>query len=382
MDTIALARISEYLSVVKQAERQPALADDKRELTDLAEPGRHDKRRARRIGKREADDRPEYRFADNDERREGCHLTPVREQVAGIHQHAHRHEEEHRERLAEREEVGVDLMAEWRLADDHAGDERAERERHAEQRRRGERDAQRRGQRHEHEQLARPAGGHCLEHGGDDAVPDKQHQGNEEQRTPHAQCRHEPIARSFWRRQCRQQHENGDRGEILEDQPADGDAPVQGVECADVHQSAKQHDGAGHRDRDSQYQRRSRRPPPSVSQKVPEGGRRRHLHEGAGNRDVTDLPQIAEREVEPDAEHQEDYTEFGQLLNGADVAGNPRREGTERDASEEVADDRGQAKPTSHNSPDERVAKGQRDVYEERQVVHGAHAVVVDRVTG
>ncbi len=89
---------------------------------------------------------------------------------------------------------------------------------------------------------------------------------------------------------------------------------------------------------------------------------------------LTDLPEIAEREVEPDAEHQEDHTEFGQLLNGADVAGNPRREGTERDASEKVADDGGQAKPPRDDAAGERVAQGQRDVDEERQVVHGARA--------
>ena len=62
------------------------------------------------------------------------HLDPsVRRGTSGFDEHADRHEEEHGERFAERQQVGADLMAERRLADDDAGDERAERERDAEE---------------------------------------------------------------------------------------------------------------------------------------------------------------------------------------------------------------------------------------------------------
>ena len=54
-----------------------------------------------------------------------------------------------------------------------------------------------------------------------------------------------------------------------------------------------------------------------------------HLEQRAGNRDVTNEPQIAQGEEEPDAEHQEDDAEFGELLDRFEVAGESGRKRTE-----------------------------------------------------
>ena len=75
-----------------------------------------------------------------------------------------RHEEQHRERVAHRQRVRGGAQAVVRAADDHAGQERAERHRHAEDLRGSDRDAERDHQHRQREQLARFRGGHAIEH--------------------------------------------------------------------------------------------------------------------------------------------------------------------------------------------------------------------------
>ena len=54
------------------------------------------------------------------------------EQRAVIKEHPDRDEEEHREGVAHRQDIGRGLVADFRLPDDHAAEERAERHRRAE----------------------------------------------------------------------------------------------------------------------------------------------------------------------------------------------------------------------------------------------------------
>ena len=76
------------------------------------------------------------------------------DQNGGFEQHAHRHEEQHRERVLQGQRVGGGLVREFRFVEHHAREERAECERHVEQRRGAERDAD--GQR-EHREREEPA---------------------------------------------------------------------------------------------------------------------------------------------------------------------------------------------------------------------------------
>ncbi len=57
---------------------------------------------------------------------------------------------------------------------------------------------------------------------------------------------HAPRARED--REAGQQHEHDDREEVLDDEPAHGDAPLPRQELASLHQGAHEDDGAGHRD--------------------------------------------------------------------------------------------------------------------------------------
>jgi hypothetical protein len=66
----------------------------------------------------------------------------------------------------------------------------------------------------------------------------------------------------------------------------------------------------------------------------------RDLHEGARDRDPSDREQLGEREMQADAEHQEDDANLGELGRETRIGDKARRERADRDACEEIADER------------------------------------------
>ena len=220
---IAPARMSAYCSGVEQAERDAGLAEDERELADLTAAGRDDERGVRRVGQHESDERGHDRLRDDDEQNGDDQLAPVCGDRRRLDEHAHRDEEDHGERFAERQQVRADLVTERRLADDDAGDERAERERDAEERGRRERGADRDGQRDQHEQLARSRLHDAAQQQRHQPRADDDHERDEQQRLADAEQRLPEHARLTRRREHGQQHEDRDGREILEHEPADRD---------------------------------------------------------------------------------------------------------------------------------------------------------------
>ena len=97
------------------------------------------------------------RTDDQDDRQRAGEQPRRIQQRRRVEQHADRDEEQHRERIAHRQRVRRGAQAVVGAADDHAGEERAERHRHAEQPRRPDRDAERDHQHRQREQLARLA---------------------------------------------------------------------------------------------------------------------------------------------------------------------------------------------------------------------------------
>jgi hypothetical protein len=69
-------------------------------------------------------------------------------------------------------------------------------------------------------------------------------------------------------------------------------------------------------------------------------GRCGDLRDGAGERDGAYRHQVLDREMQPDPEHQQDHADFGELGREARVGDEARREGTDRDARDQVSDDR------------------------------------------
>ena len=176
------------------------------------------------------------------------------------------------------------------------------------------------------------------------------------------------------RHERRQQHQRQHHDEVFDDQPADGDAPALGVDDAALLQRAQQHHGARHRQRETEGDAGAERPAEPVAE--PDAEHRRHgdLHDGAGDGDQPHRPQVLEREVQPDAEHQQDDADLGQLAGQRLVGDEAGRVGAERHAGQQVADERGYADALGDGAEDEGEAEPHDDGGDERGVVRHPRA--------
>jgi hypothetical protein len=98
-------------------------------------------------------------------------------------------------------------------------------------------------------------------------------------------------------------------------------------------------------------------------------GRRDHLHDGARDRDLAHGQQVAQREVQADAEHEQHHPDLGQLRREVGVRHEPRREGTDHHAGQQVAHQRRQLHAGGDEPKDEREAERGGDRRDQRDVV-------------
>ena len=177
----------------------------------------------------------------------------------------------------------------------------------------------------EREQLARAGARDLLQQPGDDAPADDQHQRDEhrhlaERHAERAQQR--CAARLRAGAQCRraigerrQQHQREHHHEVLDDQPADGDAAVRAIE----HARAPRARAAARRCSPPTAPGRTRGPrrgsSPS-SRRASDAERRRRPRSARprpARRCARTASRSAMREVQADAEHQQDHADLGQL---------------------------------------------------------------------
>ena len=71
--------------------------------------------------------------------------------------------------------------------------------------------------------------------------------------------------------------------------------------------------------------------------------------------------QVADREVQADAEHQQDHADLGELAGEVGVGDEARRERADRDAGQQVADQRRQAQASREKPEAEREDEADRD---------------------
>jgi hypothetical protein len=154
--------------------------------------------------------------------------------------------------------------------------------------------------------------------------------------------------------ECRDDHQCQDHREVFDDQPADSDAAAVAVEDVAILQSLEQYDRGGHRERKPKQQASGNRPTHEDAE--PEAERRgaTDLHERAGDGDSADREQVLEREMQADAEHQEDNADFAQLLRQRLIGNETRRVGTDEDAGDQVANDRGEPEAVGEKTQKER----------------------------
>ncbi len=85
-----------------------------------------------------------------------------------------------------------------------------------------------------------------------------------------------------------------------------------------------------------------------------------------------DREQVGEREVQPDAEHQQHHADLGELPRQMDVGDEPRCRRAENDPGDEVADQRRQLQPDRDEAEDQRQAERGGDGGDEGEFVRHA----------
>ncbi len=91
------------------------------------------------------------------------------------------------------------------------------------------------------------------------------------------------------------------------------------------------------------------------------------LGERAGNGDGADREEVVEREMEPDAEHQKNHADIGELVGDALIGDVTGREGSDQDAGEEITDERRELEAVG----DEAQAEGEPESYGKRRNERG-----------
>ena len=116
---------------------QPVLAgqlgQDERELADLGQPQGHGQGRADRVPQHRDDEQGDEGLDEQDDGQRRQHHQRLAEQERGVEEHAHGDEEEDGEGVPQRQGVGRRLVADGRLGDHHAGEERPQGHRRPEQ---------------------------------------------------------------------------------------------------------------------------------------------------------------------------------------------------------------------------------------------------------
>jgi len=102
---------------------------------------------------------------------------------------------------------------------------------------------------------------------------------------------------------------------------------------------ADQHDRAGDGDGQAKQQAGGDIPTEGPCQKEPEASRNADLDDRSRNGNAPDRDELFDMKVEPDAEHQQDHPDFGQLLCQSRMSREARRERADGNASDQVADD-------------------------------------------
>ncbi len=150
--------------------------------------------------------------------------------------------------------------------------------------------------------------------------------------------------------QRRQQHQHQHRGDILDDQPADRDASAFRFDQPALLHRLEQDDGAGNRECKPEDQSTSDGPAERIGERHPEQRRQRDLADRAGNRDGAHRQKVAEREMQADAEHQQDHADLGELIGDVLVGDKSRRERPDDDAGQQIAHQRRDFQPLRHRT--------------------------------
>ncbi len=275
-------------------------------------------------------------------------------------------------------------MAELGFPHHHAGKKGAQRKRDAEQFGGTVGNADRCGHHGQGEQLTGAGVRHLPQQPGQYPAPSHQHQGNERADLQQGLSNSDPERFDIGQRhdvgvRCRPQHagQGGQQNEhqhtcqVLDHKPADGNAAIHRLQHAACFKGFEQHYRTGTGERKTEDQAGTPTPTPPVGSEHAQRRCQPHLHDGTRHRDALYRQQVAQREMQADAEHQQHHPDFGKLGGDMDVRHEAGRRRTNQDAGEQVADQSGHLDPLGDEAEDQRHAEaGGNRGYQGEVVLH------------
>ena len=258
-------------------------------------------------------------------------------------------------------------MTEFGLAQHHAGEEGAQRERHAEQFGGSVGDADGGGDHAEGKQFARTGARHLPQNPREQLAAHHQHEDDETGYLPQRHGQGLPQAGGLGIRrdlatehtgERRQQHQHQYRDEIFHHQPADGDAAIERVEDAPFFQRAQQHHGTGHGQGQAKDQSATEGPAPPVGQAHAHRRGDADLQDGAGQRNLAHVPQIVDGKVQADTKHHQHHPDLRQLPGYFRIRHKTGRGRSDDDAGGQIADQCRQFQARGDEAEDEAEPEG------------------------
>ena len=170
-------------------------------------------------------------------------------------------------------------------------------------------------------------------------------------------------------RNRRQQHQGQHHRQILDDQPADGDAPLLGLDETPFLQSPQQHHRARDRKREPKDQARAELPAKAPPQPHSERGGEGDLTSSARHGDAADREKILQGKVQADAKHQQDDANLGEVAGQRRIGDESRRERADQHAGEEVARQRRNPYPMGQRPKNKGEDEASNDRSDQRRVM-------------
>jgi hypothetical protein len=314
-----------------------------------------------------------------------------------VHAHAHRHEEQAHEQALERLDHQLDLVLEFRLGQQQAGDQRAQRHRqsrHPAQARDAEGGQQ--DQRHKHVRL--PVAGEGAEQGPDHAAADQVDEGDGDGRLGHReQHLHGDVhaAAGAAARERADQDQDRHHGQVLEHQHGERGLAQRRTGIVALAQQLHDDGRRGQRQHQAQHQGRVHAGRQQQRHRAPEQRRAQHDLGGAdAEYPAPHRPQARRRQLQADHEHQEQHAQLGEhrdvLVVGegepaerVHVLGHaPQTEGAEQGADGEEAQHRVDAQALQRGDQDAGQGQEQEDFPQKGEgvlLLHGRASVMTNR---
>ncbi len=280
-----------------------------------------------------------------------------------VRAHPHGDEEQPQQQPLERLDVGFELVPEFRVREEHAGEERAERHRQPDvlhRQRRTDHHEQRRGGEHLASAVARDEAQHRSHHepARDDHHDDGRHTLGRRDETRGAGRDLVP--------EHRQQREQGNDGKVLEQQDRERGAAMRCLQRAALLERGQHQRRRRHREPEARDEGRFPRQSEPDARGSEREARDQDLCRAEPEHGTTQRPQPRGLELETDQEQQQHDPELRELECGLDVADQPQAPRADERAGREVAQHRAEPEAAEYRDEEHRGRKEYGGLFEQR----------------